>query len=483
MILREILSDICVLETHADLDMEISGVSYHSGRTQPGELFFAITGFASDGHHYIGAAVTAGAAAVVCEKRPETDIPYLLVENSRLALALSSKRFFGNPAGRMKLIGVTGTNGKTTSTLLIKHILEKSLGAKVGLIGTNANMIGDRVLDTERTTPESFELQKLFFEMAEEGCAYAVMEVSSHALILDRVAGVRFASAVFTNLTQDHLDFHKTMDAYADAKARLFHLCDAAVINCDDPYAKRMVMDVSCNILRYSAEASTDLYATDISLFPNRAEFLIHYGDEALRASLPIPGRFSVYNALDAVGCCMTLGVPFSACVDALTDASGVKGRMETVYAGEDYTVLIDYSHTPDSLENVLKAVRETGSGRVVALFGCGGDRDRTKRPIMGHIGTELADFAVITSDNPRTEDPEEIIREIVAGVDPDRENYTVIPDRREAIRFAMEHHLPGDVIVLAGKGHETYQEINHVKYHMDEREIVSDILDGRQVR
>ena len=482
MKLRDLLNGIEVLSATADLEMEITGISYDSRRTAPGELFAAVVGYAADGHRFIPMAVERGAAAVLCQTPPEGEIPYVRVANSRYALAIASRNWFGDPAGEMTMIGVTGTNGKTTSTLLLKHVLEHTLGAKVGLIGTNANMIGDREIPTERTTPESYELQKLFREMYDAGCTHVVMEVSSHALDQDRVAGVRFAAGVFTNLTQDHLDYHKTMENYAAAKARLFSISDAAVINLDDPWARYFIKEAQCPVTTYSVDDNAaDLVAKDVRLLPDRVRFRAVAEGEIERVELGIPGRFSVYNALDVLACCGVLGVSLEAAAAALVTARGVKGRVETVPTDGDYTILIDYAHTPDALENVLRAVRETAPGRVVAVFGCGGDRDRTKRPVMGNIVTELADLAVITSDNPRTEEPEAIIAEILSGVKAGKQKYIAITDRVEAIEYAIEHHRPGDVIVLAGKGHETYQEINHVKHHMDEREIVAEILERRK--
>ena len=482
MLLKDILKDIPLRGMTADPETEISGVSYDSRGTKPGDLFTAIVGTVSDGHRFISAAAEKGALVVLCERAPEIDIPYVLVEDSRYALAIASRNFFGDPAGKMTMIAVTGTNGKTTTTYLVKHILETQTGAKVGLIGTNCNMIGGETLPTERTTPESYELHKLFREMLDAGCTHVVMEVSSHSLVLERVAGIRFAVGIFTNLTQDHLDFHKTMEEYAAAKALLFKVCDRAVINSDDPWASFMAERAECPVLRYAVnDAAADLRAENLKLAPDGVEFDAAAEAETARIRLGIPGRFSVYNALGVIGACVSLGVPLSVCADALATAKGVKGRVETVPTDGDYTILIDYSHTPDALENVLNTVREVSSGRVVAVFGCGGDRDRTKRPIMGRIGTELADFSVITSDNPRTEDPDAIIAEILAGVSAPPEKYIAITDRPRAIEYAIMHHLPGDVIVLAGKGHETYQEIHHIKHHMDEREIVAEILERRK--
>ena len=361
----------------------------------------------------------------------------------------------------MKMVGVTGTNGKTSVTLLLKHILEKTVGAKVGLIGTTANMIGEEVIPTERTTPESFELQALFARMRDSGCTHLVMEVSSHAIALDRVAGVRFDAAGFTNLTEDHLDFHKTMDHYCDTKAELFRRCDRGVINADDSYARRFLDAAECEVITTSVAGHGDLTAQDLELRADGVRFTAVLGDE------------------EAEVC---LGIPLAKAAEALESAPGVKGRVEVVPTdGTDYTVLIDYAHTPDGLENVLSSVRGFCKGRVISVFGCGGDRDPIKRPIMGRIGTELSDLAIITSDNPRTEDPEAIIRDIIPGADQAGKAYEVVVDRREAIRRAMDIAKKDDIIVLAGKGHETYQEIMGIKHHMDEREIVAQLLEEKR--
>jgi len=479
--LKDVLAGLEIKEFRADLETDISGICYDSRQAAPGQLFTAIRGFASDGHRFIPVAVEKGASAILCECAPEIDVPYILVENTRYALAIASKNFFGDPASKMCMIGLTGTNGKTTSTYLIKHMLEECLGAKVGLIGTNANMIGDVELHTDRTTPESFELHKLFADMYDAGCSHVVMEVSSHALVLERVAGITFDVGSFTNLTQDHLDFHSDMDDYAKAKAMLFSRCGLGSVNIDDPYSSVILADSTCPVLTYSIDKPSGLKAEDIRLEPTCVRFTAVHGDEREDVVLGIPGRFSVYNALGVISCGLQLGISLAQCASALATAKGVKGRVETVPTDGDYTIVIDYSHTPDSLENVLKTVREATKGRVVALFGCGGDRDRAKRPIMGRIGTELSDFAIITSDNPRTEEPEAIIEEILTGVSVSDERYVAVTDRIEAIRYAIENHRPGDIIVLAGKGHETYQEINHHKIHMDEREIVADILKERE--
>ena len=475
MKLKELLSGVPVLASTADPELDIAHICYDSRKVTPGSLFVAVSGFAADGNRFIPMAMEKGAAAVVTAKVPEEEIPYVLVSSDRLALALLSCNFYGNPARDMTMIGITGTNGKTSSTLLLKQVLETCRGAKVGLIGTMANLIGDQVIPTERTTPESLELQELFARMRDAGCTHVVMEVSSHAVVLERIGGIHFDVAAFTNLTEDHLDFHKTMDAYCDAKAELFRRCDRAVINMDDPYAPRMLAAAACPVLTTGISQPGDLTARDLELHAEGVRFTAVSGGESAAVSLAIPGRFTVYNAMTVLGCAQQLGISLEECAAALANAHGVKGRVEVVPTpGMPYSVLIDYAHTPDGLENVLSAVKDFCRGRVIAVFGCGGDRDPMKRPIMGEIGVRLSDLAVITSDNPRTEDPMAIISDIQKGVNPESGEYIVIEDRRKAIRYAMDIAQKNDIIVLAGKGHETYQEINGVKHHLDEREEVA---------
>ena len=475
MKLQELLKNIPVLEMTADGNLDILDICYDSRKVTPGCLFVAVSGFAADGNRFIPMALEKGAVAVVTARKPEEDVPYVLVESDRLALALLGCNFYHHPAQSMTMIGVTGTNGKTSTTLLLKQVLETCLGAKVGLIGTMENRIGDLVIPTERTTPESLELQKLFAQMRDAHCTHVVMEVSSHALTLERVGGVHFDVAAFTNLTEDHLDFHKTMDAYCDAKAELFRRCDKAVINADDAYAERMLAAAACPVLTTSVAKKSDLQAVDLELQAEGIRFTALTGGEGYPVSLPIPGKFTVYNALTVLGIAAQLGISLADSAAALAKAEGVKGRIEVVPTpGKPYSILIDYAHTPDGLENVLSSVRDFCKGRLIAVFGCGGDRDPIKRPIMGHIGVALSDLAVITSDNPRTEDPMAIIRDIVAGVKPEDGEYIVMEDRRKAIRYAMDLGQKDDIIVLAGKGHETYQDIGGQKHHLDEREEVA---------
>ena len=475
MKLRELLKNITVLAHTADLETDISAICYDSRKAEPGCLFVAVGGFATDGNRFIPMALEKGAAAVVTAKKPEGEIPYILVESDRLALALLGCNFYGNPAASMTMIGITGTNGKTSSTLLLKQVLEKTQGAKVGLIGTMANMIGQEVIPTERTTPESLDLQALFARMRDSGCTHVVMEVSSHAITLERIGGVRFDVAAFTNLTEDHLDFHKTMDAYCDAKAELFRRCDRAVVNADDSYAGRILSAAACPVLTTSVTTKEGLHAEDVALHAEGISFTAVCGEERAQVSLPIPGKFTVYNALTVLGTARQLGISLHDSAEALKSAEGVKGRVEVVPTpGTPYSVLIDYAHTPDALENVLRTVRDFCKGRLISVFGCGGDRDPMKRPIMGKIGVELSDIAIITSDNPRTEAPMAIIQDILKGVNQESGEYIVMEDRRGAIRYAMDIAEKNDIIVLAGKGHETYQDIDGQKHHLDEREEVA---------
>lgn len=473
MKLGELLHNIPILETNADLEQEITGVSYDSRHTSPGDLFIALEGYETDGHRFIPMAREKGAACVLCQKAPQDGGPYVRTGDSRGALAQAGRNWFGDPAGEMTMVGVTGTNGKTTTTYLLKDVLEKAAGAKVGLIGTNQNMVGDEVLHTERTTPESFELQALFRRMADAGCTHVVMEVSSHALCLQRVAGIRFAAGLFTNLSQDHLDFHGSMEDYCGAKALLFRQCEKGVYNADDPWADRVTRDAPCPLSSFGEKAG-ELRGENIRLAVDGVDFDACRDGETVPVRVNIPGGFTVYNALGVMAAARELGVSLADSAHALRRSAGVKGRVEVVPVPGEYTVLIDYAVTPDAIENVLATVRDFAKGRVVILFGCGGDRDRGKRPKMGRIAAQMADFVVVTSDNPRTEVPGDIIADILPGLEGTETPYVVVEDRVEAIRYALDHARKDDVIILAGKGHETYQIVGHEKRHLDEREVVA---------
>ena len=475
MKLKDLMQGVDILQVHADMEMEVTGLTYDSRKVTAGCVFVAVTGFATDGNLYIEKALEKGAVAVITAKEQTGQFPYIRVASDRLALAQTGANYYGHPGKAMKLIGITGTNGKTSSTLLLKHVIEKTLGAKVGLMGTMENMIGQERIATERTTPESLDLQALLGTMRDQGCTYAIMEVSSHAIALERVGGLHYAVAGFTNLTEDHLDFHKTMENYCDTKAELFSRCDWAVINADDPWANRICADAKCPVLYTSGKQEAPLYAKDVELLSDGVSFTAVYGGENVHVQVGIPGKFTVYNVLTVLGCALGLGISLQDAAEALLSAEGVKGRVEVVPTpGKPYTVLIDYAHTPDGLENVLSSVRGYCQGRLISVFGCGGDRDPIKRPIMGRIGVELSDIAIITSDNPRTEAPDAIIKDICRGIDPEKNNYFVIENRPQAIRYAMDIAKNRDIIVLAGKGHETYQEICGVKHHLDEREVVA---------
>lgn len=457
-------------------DVEVKNICYDSRKVTENSLFVCVTGFVTDGHEYAGAAVQNGAVALVCEHRVDSDIAQVLVDDSRKALAYLADRYYGHPSGKMKLIGITGTNGKTTTTYLVKRILECA-GYRVGLIGTNQNMIGETVLPSEHTTPESLELQELFSEMADSGVDYIVMEISSHSLELSRVACCDIDIGAFTNLTRDHLDFHHDMEHYFRAKEKLFHLCKTGIINIDDEAGIRILEESSCLSLSYGIDNAADIYAHDMKFDSVHSVFTGNILGKEVPIVLNTPGKFSVYNGLCAIGICVACGIQEEVIAKGLSEMAGVSGRAEVLPLHRPYTVMIDYAHTPDGLENIIKSVRETAVGRVITLFGCGGDRDRTKRPVMGRIAGTLSDFCILTSDNPRTEEPEKIIGEIKEGLAETGCPYAVVVSRYDAIGYALKHAKENDVILLAGKGHETYQVLKEGKIHFDEREVVAEWL------
>ncbi|MBR5134644.1 MAG: UDP-N-acetylmuramoyl-L-alanyl-D-glutamate--2,6-diaminopimelate ligase [Clostridia bacterium] len=468
MTIRELLGGI-VDSTDSTV---VKGLTCDSRRVEEGFVFVCIEGTAVDGHKFAAAAHEAGAALVVTQ-RPMGLERELTVPSTRRAWAQLCANWFGNPAEQLRLIGITGTNGKTTMTYMIKAILEKA-GHKVGLIGTIQNMVGDRVMPSGHTTPDPYDLQSMLALMLKEGCTYAVMEVSSHALDQDRVEGCVFDAAVFTNLTQDHLDYHKTMEAYCEAKKRLFTRARRAIINADDAWAESIVDGFDGEIYRYSAKSEDATYtARNIVTRASGVEFDLK---DAGRICMAIPGYFSVYNAMASAVCALSLGIDGDTVREALGGTCGVKGRAEVVPTGREYTMVIDYAHTPDGLENICRTLKDCADGRLVVLFGCGGDRDKTKRPKMAAIAAQYADFTIVTSDNPRTEDPVAILRDVTAGL-PDGAAHTVIENRIEAIEWAMANAQAGDTILLAGKGHETYQILKDGVIHLDEREVIADAL------
>lgn len=477
MRLRELLEGMEVISQTISPDTEITHVCVDSRATQKGSLFVAVPGNRCDGGHYARQAVDRGAVCVVCQSELPPDLPRVKVRDARLALSRLACRWYGHPSRQLTMLGVTGTNGKTTVTYLLRHILQRT-GMKTGLIGTVQNIVGEQTLPAQRTTPDALQIQQLLSAMTKNGCSHAVMEVSSHALDQHRADGIDFAVGIFTNLTEDHLDYHGTMGCYCDAKAKLFQMSRMGVCNADDPWTERLLAGASCPSVYYGIHNPAEVWAEDIFLHSRSVDFTVCTARTRTPVHLGVPGRFSVYNALGAIAACGELGIPPEECAAALATFPGVAGRMEVVPTpGKPYTLLIDYAHTPDALENVLKTVRGFAQNRVIAVFGCGGDREREKRPLMGRIAGKLADLTIITSDNPRTEEPMAIIRDILPGIAGAEDKYIVEPDRRGAIALAMGRAAAGDVIVLCGKGHETYQEIGDKTIPMDEREIVRSLL------
>ncbi len=491
MLLSTLIKDIKIEHIQGEFDPEIKGIAYDSRKVRPGYLFVAVEGFKTDGHIYLEKAVKSGAVALVLEKDvpvPE-GVTVIKVKQSRLTLALLADTFYQHPSGKLEMIGVTGTNGKTTTTNLIDAIYQGA-GIKTGLIGTIANYIGDRVVAVSHTTPESADLQELLSDMVEEKVRAVVMEASSHALALDRVAGVEYDVAVFTNLSRDHLDFHRDMDDYLSAKAKLFsglkHGAKGnrkiAVINADDNRSGELIAVTGVPVVTYGINSKADITAGDINITSSGVSFTARGKETEIRLNLKLTGMFNVYNALAAYSVGVVRGFSPERIKASLEGVAGVAGRFEPVRKGQDFAVIVDYAHTPDGLENILKTAREITRGELITVFGCGGDRDRKKRPMMGEIAVRLSDRAIVTSDNPRTEDPLRIIEDIKEGIyrAPGGASCEVEPDRRSAIKKAIFGAKPGDVVVIAGKGHEDYQIIGETKHHFDDREESARFIEER---
>ena len=456
-------------------DLQISGITCDSRKVQKGYAFVCISGTVSDGHSFAEKANESGASIIICER--DLSLPnQVIVENSRIAYAQMSANWFNNPADRLKIIGVTGTNGKTSVTYMLKKILEYH-GHKVGLVGTIQNMIGDAVIETKNTTPDAFELNRLFALMIEKGCTYAIMEVSSHALDQYRVYDITFEAAVFTNLTQDHLDYHITMENYLNAKKKLFYMCKTAIVNLDDEAAEKITEGISGEVITYSTGNYSTYSAKGINYKPASVDYELVSDTFIQHIKVKTGGKFTVYNSLAALVTAIKLGLPLKSSAEALLELEGVSGRAEVVPTGRDFTVIIDYAHTPDGLKNILSTFKECSKNRLIVLFGCGGDRDKTKRPIMGSVAAYNADYVIVTSDNPRSEDPFAIIKDILEGIQGTNKPVKVIENRIEAINFAISIAQKDDIIVLAGKGHETYQILKDGTIHLDEREIVKSAL------
>lgn len=484
MILKSLLKGLDYEVIKGNEESKVQNIRYDNRKIEQGDAFVCVKGFKVDGHSFIGDAIKKGAKTLIVQEdvSVQEDITIIKVRDTRKALAIMSSNYFGNPKDKLKIIGITGTNGKTTSAFIIKSILEKA-GFMTGLIGTIANYIGNKKVDAVRTTPESYELHELFKNMVDAGVEYCVMEVSSHSLELDRVYGIQFEEGIFTNLTRDHLDFHKTFENYYNAKFKLFERSNHSIINLDDPYGANIVKDieergVKTKVSTFSIEKESDFKAFEIKSHSNGSEFKVNL-EEVEDFSINIPGEYNIYNSLGCIICAYNLNIPMDKIKEGLSDVV-IPGRCELVAKEKNlpYSIIIDYAHTPDGLENILSTVKAFTKNRMISVFGCGGDRDKVKRPQMGKIGCELSDIAIITSDNPRSEEPMDIINDIVKPLNYD--NFVIEVNRKEAIRKAMNMALEGDVIVIAGKGHETYQILKDETIHFDEREVVYDILEGK---
>ncbi len=468
------------VETFGNMDVEITSLCIDSRKAEAGALFFCTPGLQVDAHKFAPQAVEKGAVALIVQRKLELDVPQVLVEDVRKALSYIAAEYFGNPAEKLMMLGITGTKGKTTTSFLVKSIMEAA-GVKCGLIGTVCSMIGEETLPNRLTTPDPIETQTLLRRMVDAGMECVIMEVSAHALDMHRLAGVKFKVGAFSNFSQDHLDYFADMDAYFAAKMRLMDpaICETIVYNVDDERVGAAIKDIDCAKMRIGIRESSDVYANDIEIGERGCSFLMTWHKHfRTTVSLHLAGIFNVYNALMAAGIAICAGVGPESIRQGLENVHAVPGRIELLDTGTPYRVILDYAHSPDSLENVLRAVRQTAKGRMIALFGCGGDRDKAKRPMMGQIGGQLADYCILTSDNPRNEDPMAILDAIEEGIRPTGCEYIVIENRREAIRYALTHAEPGDVVVLAGKGHETYQDIQGVKHPFDEKVVVRELLE-----
>ena len=469
-----------LLDTRGNMETELAAVTSNSREKVENGLFFCIPGARFDAHDYAPQAIGNGCVALVVERYLDIDVPQVRVSNARAAMSRMAAAFYGHPARGMKLVGITGTKGKTTSTYMVKAILEQA-GHKCGLIGTTGNMIGDKLLKGSLTTPDPIDLQRTLRLMADEGVEYVTMEISAHAIDMHRLDGLTFEVGCYTNLSQDHLDYFHTMENYFETKKKFFTtgMVRNATVNVDEETSAGLLSAIEIPCLTYGICAPADLFARDIEITEDGVSFELQLqGMHNVQVNLMMTGMFNVYNAMAAASCAMVLGMSAEDIKAGLEGMPSVPGRIEMLPTGTPYRVILDYSHVPDALENILTTVRQFAKARVIALFGCGGDRDQGKRPMMGEIGGRLADLSILTSDNPRTEDPMKILAAIEKGIKPTGGKYVVIENRRAAIRYAMEIAEAGDIIVLAGKGHETYQEINGVKNPFDEKVVVQELLE-----
>lgn len=486
MLLQYLIEDLEDKEVIGNTNIDVGKVEYDSSKVQEKDVFIAIKGFEFDGNDFLQDVISKGVKSIVIER--DVDISKLNLEgvtvikvtSSRVALAHMSAVYYDFPAKKLKIIGITGTKGKTTTAYMIRDILLAS-GKKTGMIGTIYNTYADKKIEASRTSPESLDLQKLLKDMVDADIEFVVMEVSSHALELERVYGIRFNVGVFTNLSEDHLDFHENMDNYLSAKAKLFELSDFAIINGDDIYAPRLKKMISTKIATFGLDNDVNLTATDIRINPDHVEFRMYINKMLETIHINIPARFTVYNALAAIGVCSLFNCQMDAILLALANVK-VPGRSEIVEIGKTFTVMLDYAHNPSSLEAILTATKKHAKSRIICVFGCGGNRDKAKRPVMGEIAGRLADFTIITTDNPRNESPKAIMNEIEEGIKTTRGLYKIIENRREAIKFAMRIAWKNDIIIIAGKGHETYQILkNDKKIPFDERKIVKQLAESME--
>ncbi len=483
MKLKDLVSGVSYQCICGDLEQDVDHVIYDSRIKTKCGLFIAIEGFKTDGHQFIEAAIENGAKTLVVQKDiicKRQGITIIKVENTRSTMAIIANNMFNHPSKKLNLVGVTGTNGKTSIVYLLGQILE-SYNRSIGIIGTIENRIGNMVLKAERTTPESIDLQAIFNKMIEHEVSYALMEVSSHALELNRVDGCDFKIGIFTNLTQDHLDFHQTMEKYAKAKSKLFKLCDIGIINCDSEYVDIISRGAKCPIITYGIDHDADFRASNVIITAAGVEYTLVCPEGQYKVKVPIPGKFTVYNTLAVIISALRLDIPVEYIINALTKVKGVPGRVQSFTSPKGFSVLVDYAHTPDGLENVLMTIKQFVQRDVITVFGCGGDRDKTKRPIMGEIAARYSDRVIITSDNPRTECPSQIIDEIETGLKGLDVAYVKIEDRKEAIMLALREAKEGDVILIAGKGHENYQILKDRIIHFDDCEVVSEYIQGEK--
>lgn len=481
--LKTLISRINVISSSGALDKEVTSIHYNSKECAKNSIFIAIKGYEIDGHRFIESAIENGATAIVYESdniEKKANVTYIKVEDSRSAMALLGNTFYNDPSKKINMIGVTGTNGKTSVSFLIREIL-KHYGEKVGVIGTLGTYIGDEFHEGSRTTPESIELNKTLTQIVDLGIKYTVMEVSSHAQELKRVEDIKYKIAVFTNLSQDHLDFHGDIENYFLSKTKLFTMTDKAnIINGDDPYGKRLIKMLNNNkTLNYSygMDNNCDFIAQNIRIDSKGTFFDIKYKDFHEEFYINTPGLFSVYNAMAAIIVSYLEDIPMSTIKEALKNSTGVPGRFEHLKINKDYSVIIDYAHTPDGLENVLKTINDFANKKIITVFGCGGDRDRKKRPLMGEIAGKYSDYCVVTSDNPRNEEPMSIIKDILPGLDRTNCAYSIIENRKNAIKKALDMAQKNDIILIAGKGHETYQILKDKTISFDEKKIIDEIL------